>query len=98
MLYYFYFKYGELRPFETDDYVVFGLVIIISFVFGAFMQIKLHNFHIRQLEQCLTEIDENIINELTIKRQNRRRGQLFLIFLLAIICGLLILAFILGRT
>jgi hypothetical protein len=98
MLYYFYFKYGELRPFETDDYVVFGLVFIISFVFGAFMQIKLHNFHIRQLEQCLTEIDENIINELTIKRQNRRRGQLFLIFLLAIICGLLILAFILSRT
>lgn len=95
MLYYFYFKYGEVRPFETDDYLVFGLVIFISFVFGLYMQIKLHNFHIRQLEDCLIEIDENILNELTIKRQNNRRRQLFLIFLLAVIVGLLILAFIL---
>jgi hypothetical protein len=98
MLYYFYFKYGELRPFETDDYVVFGLVIIISFVLGAYMQIKLHNFHIGQLEQSLLEIDENVINELTIKRQNNKRRQLFFIFLLAVICGLLILAFFLTRT
>ena len=98
MLYYFYFKYGELRPFETDDYMVIGIVIIISFVIGFYMQIKLHNFHIRQLEHCLMEIDENLINEQTIKRQNNRRRQLFLIFLLAVICGLLILAFILSRT
>jgi len=98
MLYYFYFKYGEVRPFETDDYIVFCLIIIISFVFGAYVQIKLHNFQIRQLELCLTEIDENTINALTIKNQKARRRRIFLVFLLFIICGLLVLAFILSRT
>lgn len=98
MLFYFYFKYGEVRPFETDDYFVFGFTIIVSFILGAYAQIKLHNFQIRQLELCLTEIDENTINELTIKNQKARRRKLFLIFLLAIICGLLVLAFLLTRT
>jgi hypothetical protein len=96
-LYYYYFKYGEVRPFETDDYLVFGIIIIIGFVLGAFAQIKHHNFQIQQLEHSLTEIDENTINELSIKTQNNRRRQLFMIYLLAIICGLLVLAFILTR-
>ncbi len=96
-LYYYYFKYGELRPFGIDDCLVFGIIIIIGFVLGAFAQIKHHNFQIQQLQHSLTEIDENTINVGTIKNQNNRRRQLFLIYLLAIICGLLVLAFILTR-
>jgi hypothetical protein len=98
ILYYFYFKYGEVRPFETDDYIVSGIVIIISFIFGAYVQIKQHNFQILQLEVCLTEINENTLNDLTIKNQKVRRRKMFFIFLLAIICGLLVFAFILART
>ena len=95
--YYYYFKYGEVRPFGIDDYLVFSIIIIIGFVLGAFAQIKHQNFQIQQLEHSLTEIDENTINELSIKNQNNRRRQLFMIYLLAIICGLLVLAFILTR-
>ena len=97
-LFYFYFKYGEVRPFETDDYFVYGITIILGFALGAYAQIKLHNFQIRQLKLCLNEIDENTINGLTVKNQKAKRRQIFLVFLLAIICGLLILAFILSRT
>lgn len=98
MLYYFYFKYGEIRSFEMDDYFVFGVTIILGFILGLYTQLKLHNFYVRQLELSLTEIDENTITELTIKRQNYKKRQLFLIFLLALICGFLVLAFILART
>ncbi len=98
MLYYFYYKYGEVRPLEMDDYFVFGITIILGFLLGAYAQLKQHNFHIRQLELSLTEIDETTITELTIKRQKYKKRQLFLIFLLALICGFLILAFILART
>ena len=97
-LFYFFFKYGEVRPFETDDYFVYGFTIILGFALGAYAQIKLHNFQIRQLKLCLNEIDENTINGLTVKNQKAKRRQIFLVFLLAIICGLLILAFILSRT
>jgi len=98
MLYYYYFKYGEVRPFDMVDYFVLGFFVMVGFIFAAFVQIKHHNFQIRQLEICLTEIDENTINGLTIKSQNAKRRQLFLVFLLALICGLLVLAFLLTRT
>ena len=97
MLFYFYFKYGEVRPFETDDYIVFGVVIMISFALGAFLQVKQHNFHIRQLEVCLHELDEHTLHELTLKKQRHKKLQLLLIYLLALICGLLVLAYLLAR-
>lgn len=97
MLYYYYFKYGEVRPFDTVDYLVLGIFIIAGFILAAYVQVKHHHFQIRQLEHSLTEIDENTINELTIKRQNNRRRQLFLIYLLFVVCGFLALAFILTR-
>jgi hypothetical protein len=98
LLYYFYFKYGEVRPLEMDDYFVFGITIILGFLLGAYAQLKQYNFHIRQLEHSLIEIDETTITDLTIKRQNDKKRQLFLIFLLALVCGFLVLAFILALT
>ena len=97
MLYYFYFKYGKIRPFETDDYIVLGMAVIIAFVLGAFFQVKQHNFHIRQLEQCLSQIDEHTFNNLTLKEQRIKSRNRILMFMLAIICGLLVLAFFLAR-
>jgi hypothetical protein len=89
-LFYFYFMYGEVRPFETDDYFVYGITIILGFALGAYAQIKLHNFHIRQLELCLNEIDEHTINGLTVKNQQAKRRQILLIFFVSIVCGLLL--------
>jgi hypothetical protein len=98
MLFYFYFKYGGIRPFALDDFVVFAVAIIISFVLGSYAQIKQHNFHIHQLEVCLDEIDENTMTALTLKKQRNRRRQLWLMYLLAIISGLLVLAYFLARS
>ena len=98
MLYYYYYKYGEVRPFDTVDYFVLGIFILAGFILAAYVQVKHHNFQIRQLELCLTEIDENTINGLTIKSQNNKRRQIFLVFLFAIICGLLLFVFFLTRT
>jgi hypothetical protein len=94
MLYYLYFKYGELRPFTWEDYLVLGSVILIGYFFGAYVQIAQHNFHVRQLESCLQEIDENIINTYTLRKQKNRKRLLILIFVLAIVCGLLLLAYL----
>jgi len=97
MLYYFYFKYGELRPFLWDDYLVLGAVIVLGFVLGAAVQIAQHKFQVKQLESCLREIDEDAISSLTIREQRNKKARMILIFLLALVCGLLILAFFIFR-
>ena len=95
ILYYFHFKYGEIRSMGMQDYLVLGILVIVGFILGAFTQIRYHNFQIRQLEQCLTEIDENTFSELTVKKARNRRIYQLLMALLAIICGLLVLAYFL---
>ena len=97
MLYYFYFKYGEIGPFTWDDYLVFGVIIIIGFALGAFVQIAHHNFQVKQLESCLEEIDKESMSALTLREQKNKKRRLILSFLLDLICGLLLLAFFIFR-
>lgn len=97
MLYYFYFKYGEIRPLTWDDYLVFGVVIILGFALGAYIQIIQHNFQVKQLESCLQEIDEDLISTLTLRSQRNKKRRMVLAFVLALICGLLVLAFFIFR-
>lgn len=92
-LYYFYFKYGEIRPFDIIDFLVFGGAIVIAFVVGAAANIYQMNFQVRQLESCLQEIDEETLSELTLKEQRNKKRRLFFITLLALISGLLLLAY-----
>ena len=97
MLYYFYFKYGEIRQFTWDDYLVFGVTIIFGFALGAYIQIAQHNFQVKQLESCLKEIDEESMSALTLREQRNKKRRLILIFLLTLICGFLLLAFFIFR-
>ena len=92
-LYYFYFKYGEIRPMDLVDYLVFGTAIIFAFVLGAVVQIAQHNFQVRQLESCLQEIDEDSMSELTLKEHRNKKLRLFFIALIALVAGLLLLAY-----
>jgi len=97
MLYYFYFKYGEIRPFAWDDYLVFGITIILGFALGVYIQITQHSFQVKQLESCLQEIDEESMSALTLRENRNKKRRMILIFLLALICGLLLLAFFIFR-
>jgi len=97
MLYYFYFKYGEIRQFTWDDYLVFGITIILGFALGAYVQIAQHNFQVKQLESCLKEIDEESMSALTLREQKNKKRRMILMVLLALICGLLLLAFFIFR-
>jgi hypothetical protein len=97
MIYYFYFKYGEVRPFQWDDYLVSGIAIILSFAIGVLAQIKQSSFQVKQLEGCLREIDEDAISTLTLRDQRNKKRRMILIFLLALLCGLLVLAILIFR-
>jgi hypothetical protein len=97
MIYYFFFKYGEIRPFQWDDYLVSGIAVILSFVIGAVAQVKQSNFQVGQLESCLLEIDEDVLSTITLSDQRNKRRRRTLVFLLALLCGLLVLAFFIFR-
>lgn len=97
MLYYFYFKYGEIRPFQWDDYLVFSLTMFLGFGLGAVVQIAQHRFQIKQLESCLQEIDEDMISTFTLREQRNKRRRMVLAFLLVLICGLLVLSYFIFR-
>ena len=96
-LYYFYFKYGEVRPFQWDDYLVFAVAIVIGFFVSAIAQRSQFNFQIKQLESCLQEIDEDAMTTQTIREQQNKRKQMIGILLLAIFLGILVLAFLIFR-
>jgi len=97
VLYYFYSKYGEVRPFQWDDYLVFGAAIAFGFLVSAVAQRSQFNFQIRQLESCLQEIDEDTMTTQTIREQQNKKRRMILMLLLAVICGLLLLAYLIFR-
>ena len=97
MMYYFYHKYGQIRPLDTTDVFVLGSTVFISFVVAAFIQMKQHRFHINQLETCLHDLDEGAIDELTIKKLKNKRLQLILISLIALMFGVLLLLYLAAR-
>jgi len=97
ILYYFYFKYGEIRPLQWDDYLVFGITMILGFALGAYDQIAQHSFQVKQLESSLQEIDENLMSTLSLRDQRNRKRRLILAFVLVLICGLLLLTYLIFR-
>jgi hypothetical protein len=97
MLYNFFCKYGEIRLFRWDDYLVFSGIIIIGFALSAFIQIMQIDFQVKQPESCLEEIDEETFSDITLQRQKNNNLRLLLMTLLAITGGLFILALLIFR-
>ena len=90
MMIYFYFKYGAIRTLQLDDYLVFSLVSVLGFYAGRVRPIRHYSFQIRQLESCLNELDENRIDEKTLRKKINRRIRNILIWILFLVSGLLV--------
>jgi len=93
-LYYFYYKYGTIRPFQFDDYLVFGIIIALGFVFSAFVQRKNFNFHIHQLEKSLAEIEQDSIDDSKLKHYKKLNTRNLILYSIILFIGLLLLIYI----
>ncbi|MFH6768630.1 hypothetical protein V8G56_07785 [Gaetbulibacter aquiaggeris] len=89
--YYFYYKYGTVRSFQHEDYLVFGAIIFIGFLISAFFQIKNFNFHVRQLESSLADIEQETINESKLKHYKKLNNRNLIIYSIILFIGLLLL-------
>ena len=93
-MYYIFFKYGKFQPFQIDDFGVLAIGIIVSFVVSKYAQTKNIDIHIEQLENILTEIDEETINETTLLEYRSRRFRIRLLLGFGLLGGLIILTFL----
>lgn len=97
-LFYFYFKYGTIRPFELMDYLVFSTITVFAFVLSAFVQIKSSNFHIHQLEECLVFIEQNTLNGNQLKHYKKLKNRIIFFFSIFLLIGILLLVLILFQV
>lgn len=89
-LFYLYFKYRQIPPFELDDFIVLTIGIILSYCVSAFAQIKQNNYQIKQLEICLVEIKKNTIEASSIKKYKTNRIKNIIATGIALIIGVII--------
>ena len=97
-LFYFHVKYGGIRPFTWDDYLVFSLAFLLAFILGAIANIRQYRFQVGQLEECLRDLDEEGLKALRIKDQRNQRMRNLLAILLALIAGILLFTYFLSRN
>jgi len=93
-LFYLIFKYHNIPHFQTDDYIVLGIGLVLSFGLSAFAQIKQNNFHINQLDEILKDLEEHKITEYSIKRYRNKRLRNIILIGIALIVGILLLLFL----
>lgn len=93
-LYYFYYRYGTIRSFQYNDYLVFGILIIFSFLLSIFIQTKNFNFHLRQLKNTLADIEQKTINENKLKHYKHINKRNLIIYSAILFVGILLLLFL----
>ncbi|MCS5491126.1 hypothetical protein [Algoriphagus limi] len=96
---YFYLlhKYGQVPAFEWDDYVVFGIGILLSFGISFFSQRKFNQFKINQLEECLNDAGEIEVDESYIQNHRSDRKMHLLIFGIVFILGLALFLYLIFK-
>ncbi|MEZ5019972.1 MAG: hypothetical protein R2756_07585 [Bacteroidales bacterium] len=87
---YFFFKFGTIRPLEFDDFLVFGSIIVISFLLSAFVQIRHFSFHIGQLKESLAEIENETLTESRLRYYYKLKYRNLVIYSIILIAGFLI--------
>jgi len=93
--YYMYYKYGKIHSFHFDDYLVFGVIIVISFLFSLLFYSRNFNFHVHQLENSLADIEQDSMSESKLKHHKKLYNRNIIIYSIILSIGLMLLVFIL---
>ena len=90
-LYYFLFKYGTVPPLQLADHLVFGTFILTSFLLSIFVQVKNFNFHIGQLKESLSDIEQDTLSDSRLRYYRKAKIRNLIIYGIILITGLLLL-------
>lgn len=98
MFYYYLFKYGMVRSMEAVDFIVLGIFCLAGYLLGFMAQRMQYNHRIRQMEECLNELNEGGLKEQTLKKQVRQNTLWIILFITALVIGLAALGIVLTMT
>jgi hypothetical protein len=93
-LFYYYIRYSGTISLQIIDYLVIGLICVAGFIMGAFVQSRQFDFQVGQLEKCLDEFDTGGLDIRILKEQKKKQRMLFFVFLMILILGLVLMAYI----
>jgi len=93
-LYYLQLKYGKIPPMAFDDGAVMTIGILLSYGLSAIAYIMQTNFQIKQLETCLSQIEEDTLNESTLKTFGKNRLKNLIKNGIALITGVILLLYV----
>jgi hypothetical protein len=91
MLLYFYAVYGQVRPLDSMDYFVFGIFYLIIIISGFVITSTQVRYHIKHLEVCLSDLNENSLAMVAERIEEKRKQD-------RLIKGLMVLLIIFGFT
>lgn len=92
---YFYAAYGYVRPLDRVDVVVFIGFILVGIVFNFLVNKGQVNYHIKHLEVCLTDLNENnleLVSENIELQRKHDRSNKFLLALVIVVGFVLLIA------
>jgi hypothetical protein len=98
MFYYFWLRYETIRSMDAVDFFVLGIFCLAGYLLGFMAHRWQYNYRIRQMEECLNELNEGGIQEQTLKRQARQNTIFLILFISALVIGLIALSIVLTMT
>ena len=98
MFYYSWLKYGMVRSMEAVDFIVLGIFCLAGYLLGFMAQKMQYNHRIRQMEECLNELNEGGLQVQTLKKQARQNTLFLILFISALAIGLAALGIVLTMT
>nr|WP_321354597.1 hypothetical protein [uncultured Draconibacterium sp.] len=92
-LVYFYSVYGEVRPLDLVDVVVFSAFILVGIGFNYFTFRAQVNYHVKHLNNCLADLNDDnlILLAKTIEQQRKQDRINKLLLMLVFVFGFVIL-------
>jgi hypothetical protein len=85
LLFYFYIFYGYLKPISIFSFFVFGTLCLIGFITSLVINSSQIKYHIRHLEACLSDLNENSLAMVCHNIEEKRKQDATIKFLLGIV-------------
>jgi hypothetical protein len=88
MFFYHFYKYAGVRALDFIDVLVIGLFCLAGFILSAIVYTKNFGFRIRQMQECLDELNSGGIDEMTVRKHARHQKMILIVVILLLIIGL----------
>ena len=96
-LLYFYATYGQVRPLDGQDIIVFSILIILGIVFNFIVNQKQVAYQVKHIEACLSDLNDNtlplVLSNIETQRKQDRTNKTLVMLVLIIGFVLLIAIF-----